>query len=130
MSRPMLLFQTKSLLFAIISVLSVLIVPLGHAQIARVELHPFQSATLTDKEFLIGQKEGKPVVLAGELRIPRPGTDRLATVVLLHGSGGGGAVVDDWANWLNAAGVATFVVDSFTARGIVNTQNDQAQLGR
>jgi dienelactone hydrolase len=27
-------------------------------------------------------------------------------------------------------GVATFVIDSFTARGIVNTGNDQAQLGR
>jgi len=105
-------------------------VPLGYAQIARVELHPFQSTTLTDQEFLIGQKEGKPVILAGELRIPRPGTERLAAVVLLHGSGGGGAVVDDWAKWLNATGVATFVVDSFTARGIVSTQNDQAQLGR
>src|SRR6266849_2119321 len=111
MSRLRLLFQRKWLFVAIVSVLSVLMVPLGYAQIARVELHPFQSTTLTDQEFLIGQKEGKPVILAGELRIPRPGTERLAAVVLLHGSGGGGAVVDDWAKWLNATGVATFVVD-------------------
>jgi len=130
MSRLMLLLQRKSLLVATISVLSVLIVPPGYAQIARVELHPFQSTTLTDQEFLTGQKEGKPIVIAGELRIPKPGADRLPTVVLLHGSGGVGGLIDDWAQWFNAMGVATFVIDSFTARGIVSTQNDQAQLGR
>jgi dienelactone hydrolase len=126
----MFLFQRKSLLFAIVSVLSVLVVPLGYAQIARVELHPFQSATLTDQEFLTGQKEGKPIVIAGELRIQKAGTDRLPTVVLLHGSGGVGGLIDDWAQWFNAMGVATFVIDSFTARGIVSTQDDQGQLGR
>jgi dienelactone hydrolase len=36
----------------------------------------------------------------------------------------------DWAQELNAMGVATFVLDSFTPRGIVNTLNDQDQLGR
>lgn len=102
----------------------------GHAQIARVEIHPLPSITLTDQEFLAGQKEGKPVTLAGELRIPKPGTDRLPVVVLLHGSSGAGALQDDWINWLNAKGIATFLIDSFTARGIVNTSNDQAQLGR
>jgi len=102
----------------------------GHAEVARVELHPFQSTTLTDQEFLTGKKEGKPVTLAGELRIPRPGSDRLPAVVLVHGSGGVSGAVDDWAQWLNAMGVATFVFDSFTARGIVNTNNDQDQLGR
>lgn len=130
MSRLMFLSQRKSLLAAVASVLSAFVAAPGHAQIARVELHPFQSTTLTDQEFLTGQKEGKPVVIAGELRIPRPGTDRLPAVVLLHGSGGVGGLIDDWAHWFNAMGVATFVVDSFTARGIVSTQNDQAQLGR
>ncbi len=110
--------------------LAVLVPRSGHAQVARVEVHPFQSTTLTDQEFLTGQKEGKPVVIAGELRIPRPGTDRLPAVVLVHGSGGVSGYVDDWAHWLNAMGVATFVFDSFTGRGIVNTNYDQAQLGR
>jgi dienelactone hydrolase len=126
----MLQCQSRWLFVAIVSVLWVLIPLPGNAQIARVELHPFQSTTLTDQEFLTGQKEGKPIVIAGELRIPRPGTDRLPTVVLLHGSGGVGGLIDDWAQWFNAMGVATFVIDSFTARGIVSTQNDQAQLGR
>ena len=56
----------------------------------------------------------------------RPGTDRLPVVVLLHGSGGIGGSITDWEQYFNAMGVATFVVDSFTARGIVSTVNDQA----
>jgi dienelactone hydrolase len=100
------------------------------AQVARMEIHSFQSMTLTDQEFLTGSKEGKPVTIAGELRLPRPGNDRLPAVVLIHGSGGVGGNVLDWEKDLNAMGVATFVLDSFTGRGIVNTNYDQLQLGR
>jgi dienelactone hydrolase len=38
--------------------------------------------------------------------------------------------MDNWAREFNALGVATFIVDSFTGRGIVNTINDQDQLSR
>ena len=100
------------------------------AQIARIELPSFQSMTLTDQEFLAGRKDGRPVTLAGELRLPRPGNDRLPAVVLLHGSGGIGSSLLDWEEEFNAMGVATFVIDSFAGRGIVNTLNDQSQLGR
>ena len=115
---------------AAVSILALLIPTPGFAQVARVELHPIQSTTLSDQEFLTGQKEGKPIVIGGELRIPTGGTDLLPVVVLLHGSGGVGGLIDDWAKWFNDMGIATFVVDSFTARGIVSTQNDQSQLGR
>ncbi len=100
------------------------------AQVARLEIHSFPSMTLTDQQFLTGQKEGKPVTLAGELRLPRPGNDRLPAVVLVHGSGGVSGYVLDWEQELNAMGVATFVLDCFTGRGIVNTNYDQSQLGR
>jgi dienelactone hydrolase len=100
------------------------------AQAARMEIHSFQSMTLTDQEFLTGRKEGKAVTLAGELRLPRPGNDRLPAVVILHGSGGVGGFILDWEQYLNSMGVATFVLDSFTGRGIVNTLFDQSQLGR
>lgn len=103
---------------------------LGSAQIARVEVHPIQSVTMTDQDFLNGRKDGKPVLLAGQLRIPRPGADRLPAVVLLHGSGGVGTNVVDWEDQLNSIGVATFVIDAFTGRGIVGTSTDQGQLGR
>jgi len=102
----------------------------SRAQVARLEIHSFQSTTLTDQEFLTGRKSGSPVTLTGELRLTRPGTDRLPVVVLLHGSGGILGYVTDWEQDLNSMGLATFVIDSFTARGIVNTNYDQAQLGR
>lgn len=102
----------------------------GEGQIARTELHPIPSVTLTDSQFLTGVKDGQPVVVGGELRIPKPGTDRLPTVVLLHGSGGVGANVTGWAHELNALGIATVILDSFTGRKLVSTSSDQAQLGR
>jgi dienelactone hydrolase len=86
--------------------------------------------TLTDQQILTGSKDGKPVTLAGELRIPRPGTDRLPAVILVHGSGGISGSNDNWSQQLNSLGVATFIADSFTARGIVSTVADQDQLGR
>jgi len=102
----------------------------SHAQLVRIEVHPVASMTISDQDFLIGRKEGKAVTIAGELRIPRPGTDRLPAVVLVHGSGGVSGFVDDWSQQLNAMGAATFLLDSFTGRGIVSTGNDQSQLGR
>ncbi|MFP4898461.1 dienelactone hydrolase family protein [Paraburkholderia sp. BR14261] len=86
--------------------------------------------TLTDQEFLSGREDGKPVTVAGELRLPRNGTDRLPLVILLHASGGIGSSITDWEEYFLSLGVATFVIDSFSGRGIVNTINDQAQLGR
>ncbi|MBN3776813.1 alpha/beta hydrolase fold domain-containing protein [Burkholderia sp. Ac-20345] len=100
------------------------------AQVARMEVIPYQSATLTDEEFLSGQGSGKPVTVAGELRLPRGGTERFPAVILLHGSGGVSGYVTDWEQELLAMGVATFVIDSYSGRGVVNTSNDESQLGR
>ena len=102
----------------------------GNSHVARMEIITFQSTTLTDQEILSGQKEGKPVTLAGELRLPLSGSARLPAVILLHGSSGISGYVTDWEQDLNAIGVATFVIDCFKGRGIVGTNNDQSQLGR
>jgi dienelactone hydrolase len=96
--------------------------------IFRTEVYPVQTVTLSTADFLLGKKDGKPVMIAGELRIPKPGTDRLPAVVLVHGSGGVGFNSGMWAGELNKAGFATFVTDSFTGRGITNTITDQSQL--
>jgi hypothetical protein len=85
------------------------------AQITRLELHTIQSQTPTDQEFLTGKKDAKSATIAAELRIPRPGNDRLPAVVLLHGSSGVSGFVDDWARELNSLGVAVLILDSFTA---------------
>jgi hypothetical protein len=58
--------------------------------IFRTEVYPVQTVTLSTADFLLGKKDGKPAMIAGELRIPKPGTDRLPAVVLIHGSGGVG----------------------------------------
>jgi len=97
---------------------------------ARTELRPFESLTLTDQQFLTGDKNGKGVTLAGELRLPRAASGRLPAVILVHGSGGTGSREEFWAKYFNEMGIASFVIDSFSGRGLVDVNPDQAQLGR
>ena len=119
------LFLASSLVFvAVFAVGSV------HAQMTRLELHGFQTQTPTEQEFLTGKKDVKPATISGELRIPRAGTDRLPAVILLHGSGGISGLQDNWAREFSTLGVATFIVDGFTGRGVTSTGNDQDQLSR
>jgi hypothetical protein len=92
----------------------------GYAQM-RLEMRPVETVTLSTQQFLTGDKNGKPAVLAGELRIPKPGTDKLPVVILVHGSGGISATHERWVQEINGTGVATFLLDSFSGRGIVNT---------
>ena len=122
-------FIVRGIAIAFIGIGALAALP-AHAQIARLELRTFQTSSPSDQAFLAGKHDGAPVTIVGELRIPRTGTDRLPAVVLLHGSGGASGQVDGWARELNALGVATFIVDSFTGRGIVSTVADQTQLGR
>lgn len=102
----------------------------GSRQIAgRIELHPIPTLTLSDQQFLTGDSNGKPVTVSGALRLP-PGTGRVPVVVLMHGSGGVGPNVDMWAKEFAEFGFASFVLDGFTGRGLVQVSTDQAQLGR
>jgi dienelactone hydrolase len=94
---------------------------------ARIEIHSIETLTLTDKQFLTGAKNGIPVRIGGELRLPRD-LSRVPAVILIHGSGGVGANVDRWAQELNDIGVAAFLLDCFTGRGITQTITDQSQL--
>ena len=100
------------------------------AQVGRIELHTFQSVTLTDNQFLNAKRNGSEVTIAGELRFPRKKMQRYPVVMLVHGSGGISGYVDDWAQELNSMGVAVFILDSFTGRGLYKVNNDQSQLGR
>jgi hypothetical protein len=71
--------------------------PTSYAQL-RLEMRVVQSETLRTSQFLTGDDHGKPVALAGELRIPRPGTEKFPAVILIHGSGGIGA---PYARWMS-----------------------------
>jgi dienelactone hydrolase len=103
---------------------------MGQAPVARTELHILTSRTISDRQFLAGDRNGATVAIAGQLRLPRAGSDRLPAVVLLHGSGGFGANVEVWSREFNAMGVATFAIDSFTGRGLQSVSAEQARLGR
>jgi len=96
---------------------------------ARIEMYPIPSLTLSDRQFLAGDDNGKPVTVAGELRVAQGG-GKLPVVVLMHGSGGVGANIAAWSRTFNAMGISTFVIDGFTGRGITATSTNQAQLGR
>ena len=85
----------------------------AEARVARLEVHALPSLTLTDQQILLGARDGTAVMLAGELRIPRPGNDNLPAVVLLQASGGFGANLNRWLRELNEMDVATFALDSF-----------------
>lgn len=99
---------------------------------ARTEIRAFETLTLTDRQFLTGDKNGKAVSIAGELRFPRGAgpSSRLPAVVLLHGSGGPGPGHELWAKHFNEMGIASFLIDSFSGRGITQTSSNQALLGR
>ena len=98
--------------------------------VQRVELHPIRSVTLSDSQFLKGDETGgSPVTVAGQLRIPR-GEGRVPVVFLIHGSSGVGANIDVWSDQFAEMGVATFVLDGFTGRGLTSVSANQALLGR
>jgi len=79
---------------------------------------PFQSVTLTDQQFLIGEKDGKFMTLADVHQLPRAKNWRLPVVILIHGSGGINGGITDRKHDLNDMGVATFIRDSFTGKAL------------
>lgn len=95
---------------------------------SRIEVAPLRSATLSGEEFLRGDAPGREVWLAGELRLPPGAPAKVPAVMLVHGSGGISGSLDHWARELNGIGVAAYILDSFSGRGITSTVEDQEQL--
>lgn len=91
----------------------------------------FQTLTLSANDFWSGVKTGRPVTISGELILPK-GDGRVPAVVLSHGGGGVGGAEDGWARELRTLGVAVFVVDSFTGRGIKSfpPANELSRVGQ
>ncbi|BBK31637.1 dienelactone hydrolase [Stella humosa] len=88
----------------------------------------FRSSTPAGPSDLMAGR-GPETAIAGELRLPPAAGRPVPLMIISHGSGGilpgrEGA----WADRLLAQGVATFVLDSFTPRGIRSTGDDQSQL--
>jgi len=79
-------------------------------------------------ELMKGNEGGETVSVPGHLFLPQ-GADKAPAVVLMHGSGGiYRAMLDFWPRQFNAAGIAVLSVDSFGARGVKSTAEDQSLL--
>lgn len=88
----------------------------------------FMSVTPSGPSDLV-RGAGAPATVGGTLVLPAKRPDRLPAMVIAHGSGGILPGREDaWATRLNNLGVTTFVIDSFTRRGISSTARDQSRL--
>ncbi len=94
----------------------------------RMSLIPFDSVTLSSQQVLVGETQGKPVTLAGELRLPGMGTDKVPVVVLVYGIAGLMAKEDEWARSLNSWGIGVFIPDHLSGRGIAPMSPDDFRL--
>jgi len=90
----------------------------------------FNSISPKSKWELVHRKyDKKPTPIWGTLYLPENVKGRVPAMVLSHGSAGVQQKdVDRWVRVFNQMGFAAFVVDSFGARGISNTMDDQSQL--
>ena len=84
---------------------------------SRIELLSFSSLWIPDQQFLTGNEQGKEVALTGELSLPQR-QGKVPLVILMHGSTGISAYIPYWVRHLNEIGVATFVIDGFSGRGL------------
>jgi dienelactone hydrolase len=96
-------------------------------QAVTIQLFPMSTVTMSGPQFLTGSKDARPDVVAGELRVPT-GMDRVPAVVIVHGGVGVGDHEDNWAREFNEMGVAAFILDSFTGRGVADTRANLAQI--
>ena len=73
---------------------------------------------VTLNQFLKGETKGDSVKISGKLKFPsKKSIGRRPAVVILHGGGGGSTNEEVWARSFRKIGIATFVLDSNSARG-------------
>jgi dienelactone hydrolase len=93
----------------------------------RPEIHPIETVTRNIQQALLGD-HGNAATVAGELHVPAKPNGRIPAVILLHGGNGLTASDEQWAREIDSIGVATFVLDSFTGRGIRPANDDREEL--
>ena len=73
---------------------------------------------VTLNQFLKGETKGDSVQISGKLKFPKKKwTGRRPAVVILHGGGGVSDNQKAWSDGLRKIGIATFILDSNSARG-------------
>ena len=81
----------------------------------RIEFSSMPAMTI--KDFLEGNKPNREITIWGTLNFPANAADKnVPVVVILHGGGGISEIEEHWINVFNTMGLATFMVDSNSAR--------------
>ena len=90
----------------------------------------FEAPTPRSGRALAMRKVAEEFVIAGVLTLPLEAgpAGKVPAMVVVHGSSGVLKNEWDWAQRLNQMGVATFVIDNFTGRGVTETAADQSRL--
>jgi dienelactone hydrolase len=91
-------------------------------------LHVVPSANFLNYEDIVVQKSAPAVTLHAQLFIPRGGKKPSSVVILVPGSGGVNPAMLVHAEKLTDAGIAAFVLDPFTGRGVEDTIAVQQQF--
>jgi hypothetical protein len=94
----------------------------------------FEALTPKNSRELVNGKTTEKSVIAGVLTLPdsanpaEAANAKVPAMVVVHGSSGVLRNDWEWAKRLNEMGIATFVIDNFTGRGIVETATDRSRL--
>jgi dienelactone hydrolase len=94
----------------------------------------FEALTPKNSRDFVKRKTTEKSVIAGVLTLPEAarsagGPDvKVPAMVVVHGSSGVLQGDWDWARRLSDMGIATFVIDNFTGRGVKETATDQSRL--
>lgn len=89
----------------------------------------FESLTPSSLFQLARRQAAQKTVVFGTLKLPEKAAGPVPAMVIAHGSSGITEAREfQWADRLNAIGIAAFIVDSFTPRNVKETATDQRQL--
>jgi dienelactone hydrolase len=91
-------------------------------------LHEVASANVKNYENIVAGKPAPAVTLHAQLFMPTPAKKPCPVVIILPGSGGVSPAMLVHAEKLTDAGMAAFVVDPFTGRGVEDTIAVQQQF--
>lgn len=88
----------------------------------------FKALTPKGPRDFIARDVSEKSVIAGVLTLPANAKGPVPALVIVHGSSG--VVANDfvWAKRVNDWGIASFVIDNFTGRGITETATEQNRL--
>jgi dienelactone hydrolase len=94
----------------------------------------FEALTPRNSRDLVNGKTTEKSVIAGVLTLPESATAagapnaKVPAMVVVHGSSGVLRNDWEWSKRLNDMGIAAFVIDNFTGRGVKETATDQSRL--